>query len=175
MGNKSSNIWAVMYVRVSSEKQVDNYSLDVQEKSIKEYAKNNNIKIIKTFREEGKSATNTNRPAYQEMKEFFLEYHTDVVLVHKLDRLHRNEYNFYSDLHFFKEHNIKLISVSEGIDSSNSDLCLAIAMQSAISANFSRNLSKETRKKDFLQVRKIASTWAVNLHTDLRSIRILVF
>ncbi len=125
---------------------MDNYSLDVQEKSIREYAKNNNIKIIKTFREEGKSATNTNRPAYQEMKEFLLEYHTNVVLVHKLDRLHRNEYNFYSDLHFFKEHNIRLISVSEGIDSSNSDLCLAIAMQSAISANFSRNLSKETRK-----------------------------
>lgn len=146
MSNKNTSLSAVIYVRVSSEKQIDNYSLDIQEKITSDYAKSNHMKILKVFREEGKSGRNTNRPAYQEMKKFLLETKVDVVLVHKLDRLHRDEYNLYADLHFFQEHGIKLIAIADGIDSSNNDLCLAIAMQSAISANFSRNLSKETRK-----------------------------
>lgn len=146
MSNKNTLFFAVIYVRVSSEKQIDGYSLDVQEKITREYAKYNNIKVLKVFREEGYSATNTNRPAYQEMKKFLSEHHVDVVLIHKADRLHRDEYNFYADMYYFKQHRIRLIAIADGIDSNDDSAYLAIAIQAAISANFSRNLSKETRK-----------------------------
>lgn len=85
----------VIYIRVSSEKQVDNYSLDMQEKILKQYAKANDMTVVKVFREEGRSGTNTNRPAYQEMRSFILDNQIDAIVVHKADRLHRNELNFF--------------------------------------------------------------------------------
>lgn len=139
-------IKAIAYIRVSSEKQVENYSLDFQNRMLKKYAELNNMKLIKVFREEGYSATNTNRPAYKEMIKYLEENDIDVILVHKLDRLHRDETNMFNDLKRFRESKIKVIAVSDGIDTSDDSTGLATAMLAAISANFSRNLSKETRK-----------------------------
>lgn len=137
---------AVIYVRVSSEKQIDNYSLDTQTKILREYAAANGYTVVKVFREEGRSATNTNRSVYQEMKRFLSENQVDLVLTHKLDRLHRDELNTFSDKRFFNEHHIRFIAVADGIDTFNEESNLQIAVQAALASNFSRNLSKETRK-----------------------------
>lgn len=136
----------VIYIRVSSEKQVDNYSLDMQEKILKQYAKANDMTVVKVFREEGRSGTNINRPAYLEMRSFILDNQIDAVVVHKADRLHRNELNYFKDIEYFRNHNIALIAVADGIDSRNEESNLLMAVQAALSANFSRNLSNETRK-----------------------------
>ena len=146
MSKLRSLLTAVIYVRVSSEKQIDNFSLDTQTKILREYAEANGYKVIKVFREEGRSGTNINRSAYQEMRQYLCENHVDVVLTHKLDRLHRDEFNVFNDVRFFKEHHIRFIAVADGIDTFNDDSNLLIAVQSALGANFSRNLSKETRK-----------------------------
>lgn len=137
---------AVIYVRVSSEKQIENYSLDFQEKSLRRYAQANNIQVMKIFREEGCSGTNTSRPAYKEMIEYLEENSIDAILVHKLDRLHRDERNMFNDIKRFRESNIRIIAVADGIDTSDESATLATAILAAIGANFSRNLSKETRK-----------------------------
>ncbi|MBR4319186.1 MAG: recombinase family protein, partial [Oscillospiraceae bacterium] len=137
---------AVAYTRVSSEKQIDNHSLDFQEKTLKNYAQQNNINLIKIFREEGKSGTNTNRPAYLEMIQFLEEHDIDMILVHKLDRLHRDEDNMYQDIKRFRESSIRLVAVGDGIDTAEDSADLAIAVLTAIGANFSRNLRKETLK-----------------------------
>ncbi len=139
-------IKAIAYIRVSSEKQVENYSLDFQDRILKRYAETNNIKLVRVFREEGYSATNTNRPAYKEMIKYLEENGIDVILVHKLDRLHRDETNMFNDLKRFRESKIKVIAVADGIDISDDSAGLATAMLAAIGANFSRNLSRETRK-----------------------------
>lgn len=136
----------VAYIRVSSEKQVDNFSLAFQEKMIRKYAAENNYKICKIFREEGYSATNTNRPSYKQMIAYLEENDIDAVLVHKLDRLHRDETNMFNDFRRFKESNIRLIAIADGIDTADDSSSLATAVLTAISANYSRNLSKETRK-----------------------------
>ena len=139
-------IKAIAYIRVSSEKQVENYSLDFQDRILKRYAETNNIKLVRVFREEGYSATNINRPAYKEMIKYLEENDIDVILVHKLDRLHRDETNMFNDLKRFRESKIKVIAVADGIDTSDDSAGLATAMLAAIGANFSRNLSRETRK-----------------------------
>ena len=139
-------IKAIAYIRVSSEKQVENYSLDFQDRILKRYAETNNIKLVSVFREEGYYATNTNRPAYKEMIKYLEENDIDVILVHKLDRLHRDETNIFNDLKRFRESKIKVIAVADGIDTSDDSAGLATAMLAAIGANFSRNLSRETRK-----------------------------
>ena len=146
MSKLQSLLTAVIYVRVSSEKQIDNFSLDTQTKVLREYAVANGYKVEKVFREEGRSGTNINRSAYQEMRQYLCENHVDVVLTHKLDRLHRDEFNVFNDIRFFKERHIRFIALADGIDTFNDDSNLLIAVQSALGANFSRNLRKETRK-----------------------------
>ena len=48
------------YIRVSSEEQVENYSLANQEEYITNFCAKNKFTLIKIFRDEGKSAKNTN-------------------------------------------------------------------------------------------------------------------
>ena len=144
--NKNSQT-TVIYVRVSTGKQVDNYSLDAQTKILTEYAKMNHMTVIKIFREEGKSARYTdNRPVYQEMMQYLKKHHVDIVLTHKLDRMYRSEYDTYAGIRQFKKLGIRYLAIADGIDSENRESSLSIAIQAALSSNFSRNLSKETRK-----------------------------
>ena len=47
---------AILYLRVSTEEQVDNFSLSTQEEICRKEAMRQGMKIVKVFREEGKSA-----------------------------------------------------------------------------------------------------------------------
>ena len=59
---------AVIYLRVSTEEQVDNYSLETQENICKKEAERMKIEVDRVFREEGRSAkTITGRPALVEL------------------------------------------------------------------------------------------------------------
>ena len=47
---------AIIYLRVSTEEQVDNFSLDTQEDLCRKEAIRKGYRVVKVFREEGKSA-----------------------------------------------------------------------------------------------------------------------
>lgn len=64
---------AVIYLRVSSEEQVENFSLDTQEEICRREATRRDFNIIEVFREEGRSAkTITGRPILVKLLEFCL-------------------------------------------------------------------------------------------------------
>lgn len=58
---------AVLYLRVSSQKQVDNFSLQNQEIICREYCQKNNYEVVKVFIEPGESAKTDDRPEFQKM------------------------------------------------------------------------------------------------------------
>ena len=58
---------AVVYVRVSTEEQVSNLSLDVQEKACREYCERSGWRVTAVFREEGESAKTADRTALRAM------------------------------------------------------------------------------------------------------------
>lgn len=148
MMNNKSPLIAVIYSRVSSDKQVDGYSLDAQEAIMRKYAKSHNMKIVKVFREEGKSARyRETRSCYIEMLSYIEENKVDVLLTHKLDRMSRSERDTFNDMNYIiNELGIRYIAVGENMDSSEDGFDLKMGMQTIINANFSRNLGKETRK-----------------------------
>lgn len=83
---------AVLYLRVSTEEQVDNYSLETQENICKKEAERKNLEIMQIFREEGRSAkTITGRPALVEMLEFCRKNKRVIstVIIYRLDRISR--------------------------------------------------------------------------------------
>lgn len=61
---------AVLYLRVSSQSQVDNFSLASQGAICKEYCAKSNYDIVKIFTEPGESAKTDDRPEFQKMLMF---------------------------------------------------------------------------------------------------------
>ncbi len=115
---QKQNKTAIIYCRVSSKEQVDNYSLDNQEKICKEYAERNNIQILKIFREEGQSAKTTNREqlikalAYCQKNRGLINY----FLFYKIDRFSRDMADFTAlEMQLFRI-NIEIKSASESFD-----------------------------------------------------------
>ena len=137
---------AVIYIRVSSEKQVDGFSLNAQENLLRRFAASKNMTVVQLFREEGKSAYYTDtRPAFQKMLDFVKEGNADVILTYKYDRLSRmdpaDSFQLLKDL---KEHNIRFIAVADQLDTAVSD-AFTIANHVIQANNFIEDLSGNVR------------------------------
>jgi len=107
---------AVIYLRVSTEEQVDNFSLGTQEEICTKEAQRKNYEIVKVFREEGKSAkTITGRPVLIELLEFCRKNKRTVgaLIVYRLDRLSRQTADYLAIRKKLAEYDIALISTSE--------------------------------------------------------------
>ena len=92
------NLKAVIYARVSSEEQKkEGFSIPAQLDLLRDFARKNNIQIIKEF-EEAETAKQAGRHQFNEMLKF-LKTHKNVknVLCEKTDRLYRN-FKDYVDL-----------------------------------------------------------------------------
>jgi site-specific DNA recombinase len=83
---------AVIYTRVSSEEQVSNLSLDVQEKTCREYCARNGWTVDAVYREEGESAKTANRTALRRMLEDLRSRSVDFVVVYDTSRFARDVY-----------------------------------------------------------------------------------
>ena len=107
---------AIAYTRVSSQRQVDEgNSLSVQKKHILEYAEKNGFEIMKIFEERGESAKNTDRTQLQAMLKFMAENHRniDALVIYKVDRLARNNEDYYELKQILRKLKIRLYSVIE--------------------------------------------------------------
>lgn len=109
---------AVAYIRVSTNMQVDGFSLDGQLKEIKDYCKRNNLNFLRAYRDEGISGTSTeNRTYFNNMlNDISKDKNIDTVVVWKLSRLSRNMNDLTSVIKFFEDYNVSLKSVNDNID-----------------------------------------------------------
>ncbi len=107
---------AVMYIRVSSEEQIENYSLTTQEDICTKEATRRKLTIDKIFREEGRSAkTIARRPVLIEMLEYCRKHKKEVgaVIVYRLDRISRQTADYLVIRKKLAECDINLVSASE--------------------------------------------------------------
>ncbi|MCI9406239.1 MAG: recombinase family protein, partial [Oscillospiraceae bacterium] len=77
------------YTRVSTENQLENYSIDEQEERIRFYCRAKGWRLLKIYTDGGYSGSNTCRPALQQMLAHIREGETEAVVACKLDRLSR--------------------------------------------------------------------------------------
>ena len=104
-----------IYVRVSTEDQArEGFSLDAQEKRLNAYCKVRGWDVAGIYRDEGFSGTNTGRPEYQRMMEEMDRW--DVLLVLKMDRIHRNSVNFADMMDALRENGKEFNSLTEKFD-----------------------------------------------------------
>ena len=84
---------AALYARVSTEDQAkEGFSLDAQIKRLEAYCRVRGWDVAGIYRDEGCSGRNTDRPEYHRMMAESDQW--DILLVMKMDRIHRNSVNF---------------------------------------------------------------------------------
>ena len=80
-----------------------------------EYAKQNDLIVLDAYIDRAMTGTNDNRPAFQKMIRDSEKQQWQAVLVYKLDRFARNNYESVVNKKRLKDNNVKLISAMENI------------------------------------------------------------
>src|SRR5690606_20322806 len=115
-------IRAYAYVRVSTNKQLDNTSIEQQIEAIEKYCKENNIILVKIYEEEPTSGESiSNRPKFKKMLYNVCqkEKHIDSIIVCKQDRISRNSLDSQYIFSRLKKANKNLISIADNIDTND--------------------------------------------------------
>lgn len=116
--NDKRSMRAALYTRVSTEEQAnEGFSLDAQMRRLESYCEFEGWQITGRYREQGESGRNTNRPEYQRMMQNKDDW--DVILVLKMDRIHRNSVNFAKMMSELDDLDKDFCSVQEQFDTSN--------------------------------------------------------
>ncbi|NBT58980.1 hypothetical protein EBT16_09380 [bacterium] len=114
------------YIRVSTEEQaqVVEGSIDSQKFRLKKFVEGKNDiektwgKLIDLYIDDGFSAKDTKRPAYQKMMRDVRAGKINLILVSDVSRLSRNIHDFCSLLKDLEDHKAKFLSVKEQFDTS---------------------------------------------------------
>ena len=113
------NMAVVGYARVSTESQLENYSIEEQTERLKAYCAAKGWSLHRLYVDGGYSGGNTNRPALQQMLSAIREGGIDAVVVYKLDRLSRSQKDTLTLIEDeLLAHGTDFVSINENFDTS---------------------------------------------------------
>ncbi len=140
---------AALYARVSSEEQVEGYSIDAQRRAFHTLVEAREWTAGPEYVDEGKSARSEDigkRPMFKEMIADASTGTFDVLVVHKLDRFSRN---LRTTLEYFDKlmgSGVAFVSIGEQMDFTTPSGKVHLALLGAFAQYYSDNLSQETKK-----------------------------
>ncbi|MBR4227139.1 MAG: recombinase family protein [Candidatus Methanomethylophilaceae archaeon] len=109
---------AAIYVRVSTEEQAaEGYSLEAQRSVLEDYCVAEGWDVAEVYEDDGFSGRNDRRPAYRRMLSELDRW--DVMVVIKMDRIHRNSRNFMAMMDYLDRNGKKFVSSTESLDTTN--------------------------------------------------------
>lgn len=149
---------AYAYLRVSSEEQVTNFSLDNQLDYCKREALRQGYDLVNIYREEGVSAKTLNRPQLLQLLEDCRANQKSVsaVFIYKIDRISRDTYDFLAIKRKLAQYGIRIISVTEPVEDTPTGEFLETLL--AASAKLD-NATKSQRSKDGMR-KRLEAGWA---------------
>ncbi len=111
---------AVIYIRVSTAEQVDNYSLSTQRKGCTDHCERQGLEVERVFEDGGFSAKTADRPAFQEMLAYCAKHRRTVthVVVYNMSRFARDLLDQLIVVRELKQLKISVRSVLEPFDDS---------------------------------------------------------
>ena len=122
------------YIRVSTEEQAQSgLSMDNQREKIAALAGLHDWNLVGMIEDPGFSAGTTNRPGLQEVLSQVRSRKVKAVIILKLDRLTRNQKDLLSLLEVFNRYGVRLVSVSEQLDTNSASGRFFISMLGGIS------------------------------------------
>ncbi|WP_051250589.1 recombinase family protein [Paenibacillus harenae] len=110
-----------IYIRVSTDEQVQGFSIDVQKERLSAFCTSQGWDDPKLYIDDGYTGTNMNRPALKRLIRHIEESKIDTVIVYKLDRLGRKQKDVLHLLEdVFDKNNVAFKSATEPFDTGTS-------------------------------------------------------
>lgn len=108
---------AALYLRVSTQEQTENYSIEAQRERLEAYCKSKGWTVYNIYVDGGYSGANMDRPALQQM---LIDLpNIDVVVVYRLDRLSRSQRDTLTLIEdYFLKADVDFVSITETLDTS---------------------------------------------------------
>lgn len=144
---KTRDVTAFIYPRLSRDDNLEgeSYSIGNQKKLLTKTAKEMGYTNIVTFVDDGVSGVTMDRPGFNEMMRQLEEGNASALFVKDLSRLGRNYIEVGRLMEeFFPEHNIRLVAVSDGIDTAEGENELA-PIRNLFNEWYARDISKKRR------------------------------
>ena len=145
--NKKREITAAIYVRLSRDDNLEgeSYSIGNQKKLLTKIAKEKGYTNLLTFCDDGISGVTMERDGYKDMIKAILDNKVSAVFVKDLSRLGRNyiEVGKLTE-EFLPEHYIRLVAVSDNIDTEEGENELA-PIKNLFNEWYARDISKKRR------------------------------
>ncbi len=99
---------------------------------------------VASFSDPGVSGRHDRRQGFQAMQKFIESGQADVLVVDRIDRLHRNLRNLLETIHLLEEHHVQLVSIEEGIDFREPMGQLILVMLGMLAEIYVTKLARET-------------------------------
>lgn len=133
-----------IYARYSSHAQRD-VSIEQQVAECEDYAKRNNLQIVKIYSDRHLTGTSDLRPNFQQMIQDAAHAKWKHVIVWKMDRFARNRYDSAIYKYKLKKHGIRVLSAKEAIPETPEGILLESLLEGTAeyySANLSQNIKR---------------------------------
>jgi site-specific DNA recombinase len=136
-----------IYARYSSENQSEK-SIDDQVRVCKKYISENNFTLAENhiYVDEAVSGSLRNRPGLQALEKAMEDKEFDAVAVDDLSRLSRSNHQMLTMVMKFNYHQVKIISVSDGIITDDDNAKLGIHIRGFINELYLDDLKKKTMR-----------------------------
>jgi site-specific DNA recombinase len=136
-----------VYARVSTEEQAERgLSIPFQLERCRYHAQGKGWTVVKEYVDAGESARTDKRPQFQEMISAAKEKQFDIILVHKLDRFSRYDYDFIIYEKLLEDQGVTVESLSEPGDASTPAGYVSRRVMQIMSTWYSKNLAVEVKK-----------------------------
>lgn len=152
-----------IYTRVSSEEQLDGYSLEAQSQMCHQFAQMKGWTVVRIYEERGRSGKTIFRPEFQQMLLDAQAGQFDILVVHKLDRFSRSLIDIFTKLNELQSFGVSFVSSSEQFDFTSPFGKVILAILAAFAQWYVENLANETKKGK--KQRAMSGDWNGTLST----------
>lgn len=142
---RSRNVWGIYARQSKYDEQNPGYSMEAQPELTEEYARANGAAEVIVFEDPGESGGTSAREALQELRLTVIAGKLDVVAFHRLDRAFRNLESMLTFVRFLKKYNVRLVSVTEQIDTETWWGRLGLAVLGSLAEAYLWQVSGNTR------------------------------
>ena len=143
-----------VYVRRSLDKGLAEQtftSLDAQEEAVRAYITSQRAHgwtaVEEAYIDRGATGSNTDREALQRLCDDVRRGRIDVVATYRLDRLSRSQRDFFELMHFFEEHGVSFVSVTEQFNTTTPMGRFALSISAAVAQLERETIAARTRDK----------------------------
>lgn len=140
---KIMKVW--LYYRLSRDEDAELNSLNNQRNILVEYANANNHEIVGESFDDNVSGMHFNREGISKIYEQVENKAIEAIIVKDLSRLGRHRTQTAMFIDYLREHDVRVLSVTENIDTSNEDDDLMIGFKGIFNDMYARDISKKIR------------------------------